>query len=46
MDVLKNVAKDQYLSLFHRDKKYERKFDRIKYLVSQKSNNSDVYYHN
>ena len=37
--------RDQYLSLFHPSKKYERMLDRISYLMSQKSNISDVYCH-
>ena len=37
---------DPYLSSFHPNGNYERRFDRIKYLISQKSNIKDVYYHN
>ena len=36
--------RDQYQSLFHPKEKYDWMFDRIKYLISQISNISDVYY--
>ena len=39
-------GRNRYASLFYHYQKYERTFDRIKYLVSQKSNISDIYYHN
>ena len=34
-----------YLALFHPDKKYERVFNRIRYLIMLKSNISDNYSH-
>ena len=37
---------NQDLLLFHANEKHERMFARIKYLISQKSNISNVYYHN
>ena len=37
-------GRDQHLPLFQPNEKYERLFDRIKYLISQKNNISDVYY--
>ena len=39
-------GRNQNLSLFHPNEKYERMFNGIKCLISQKSNNSDNYYHN
>ena len=35
----------KYLALFRSDEKYERIFDRIRYLIIWKSNISDVYFH-
>ena len=34
-----------YLALFHSDEKYERIYDRIRYLIMLKTNISDVYSH-
>ena len=42
MDIFKKNDKTKYLALFHSDEKYERIFDRIRYL---KSNISDIYSH-
>ena len=39
-------GRNQYVSLFYPNKKYERMFDGINCLISQKSNISDVYHHN
>ena len=39
-------GRNQYVLLFCPNKKYERMFDGINCLISQKSNISDVYYHN
>lgn len=36
----------KYWELYPPDEKYERVLERIKYLISQESNISDVYYHN
>ena len=35
--------KARYPALFHSNKKYNRSFDRIRYLLVLKSNTSDVY---
>ena len=44
IDILKS-SENRYLELFHLEKKIKR-FNRIKYLISQKNNISDVYYRN
>ena len=36
----------KYWELYPPHEKYERVLERIKYLISQESNISDVYYHN
>ena len=45
VDTFKKVAEIN-LSLFYPNEKYNRMFDRIKYLISQKGNMLDVYYYN
>ena len=46
IDTLKSMTKTKYLSLFPPDGKYKRIFHKIKYLVSQKRNVSNVYHYN
>ena len=41
---IRQYDKTRYLSLFHSNEKYKRKFDRIRYLMF-KSNISDIYSH-
>ena len=42
---IRKYDKNRYLALFHSNKKYDRTFDRIRYLIALKSNISDVYSH-
>lgn len=43
MDLLENLNGSNYLALFYSNEKYERMFDRIRYLTILKSNILDDY---
>lgn len=43
MDLLENLNGSKYLALFYSNEKYERMFDRIRYLTILKSNILDDY---